>query len=254
MLVLFFLGLIVGSFLNVVVYRYNTGHSINGRSKCLSCVRTLSWYELVPVFSYMAVGGKCRTCLSTISAQYPLVELVTGILFAAVWLTSYTLFVKVYALVAFCILVVISAYDFRHTIIPDGPVFAFIAMSFIKLFFEGSFDFVTFISGTIIALFFASMWYFSGGSWMGFGDAKLALGIGWFIPFPFNVTAIIFAFWIGAVIGVLMLGLPLVLKKISVAAGLVKGRTRASLSTEIPFAPYLALGAFITFIYPLFLW
>src|SRR3989338_7047034 len=78
----FVLGAVVGSFLNVVILRLNTGQSIiSGKSKCFSCAKKLKWYELVPLASFFALRGKCSACMSKISCQYPIVEMFTGFLF-----------------------------------------------------------------------------------------------------------------------------------------------------------------------------
>jgi leader peptidase (prepilin peptidase)/N-methyltransferase len=254
-LFVFFLGLIVGSFLNVVVYRYNTGLSmVNDRSKCMSCARQLSWYDMIPVFSYLGQGGRCRTCLSNVSIQYPLVELATGAVFVFLFRAGVTPLGALFSLIVFSILLVIAVYDMRHTIIPDGLVFSFITLAFLSLVWRtGSTFWLDALSGIAIALFFAALWYFSGGKWMGFGDAKLALGIGWLLPFPFNVNAIIFAFWIGAAVGILLIYLP------KLFAGIRHGfgSTRAQMLTmksEIPFAPFLILGTFLAHICQIHLW
>ncbi len=81
-IIFFILGLIIGSFLNVVIYRFNTGKSITkGRSICMSCNKNLRWYELIPIFSFLIQSGKCRRCASKISSQYPIVEFITGLTF-----------------------------------------------------------------------------------------------------------------------------------------------------------------------------
>src|SRR5690606_26380037 len=81
--VLFPFGLIVGSFLNVCIYRLPRRESVVWpASRCTSCSRELSWYENVPVLGWLALGGRCRTCRAPISAMYPIVELVTGLMFA----------------------------------------------------------------------------------------------------------------------------------------------------------------------------
>src|SRR3989338_5654032 len=81
----FILGTVIGSFLNVVIFRYNTGLTVRCRSKCFSCNKTLSWFELVPIFSFLAQTGKCRKCKSKISWQYPLIEFASGILFILIF-------------------------------------------------------------------------------------------------------------------------------------------------------------------------
>jgi prepilin signal peptidase PulO-like enzyme (type II secretory pathway) len=123
----FLLGLIIGSFLNVIILRFNTGKTIKGRSACMSCKTKLTWKELIPVCSFLFQKGRCKTCKTKLKWQYPLVELATGLLFVLnfyVWVqhaVSYTHFVLGFAITT-CILtffVIIFVYDMRHKIIPD---------------------------------------------------------------------------------------------------------------------------------------
>ena len=148
---MFAFGTIIGSFLNVVILRYNTGEPIvNGKSACFSCAKKLSWYELIPIFSFAALRGKCGKCKSKISWQYPLVEFFTGLLFLAVYLklngfyflnsnnlfslgNSVSKYSYFYYLAVFSILIVITVYDLRHKIIPDLLVFSFAFISLIYL-------------------------------------------------------------------------------------------------------------------------
>jgi prepilin signal peptidase PulO-like enzyme (type II secretory pathway) len=239
----FCFGLIVGSFLNVVIYRYNTGQTVGGRSMCLSCSKMLHWYELVPVFSYLAQRGKCRGCRVAVSSQYVIVELLTAIIFTLIFnfqfpifneFSTQAIFKLILSLIVSAILIVITVYDLRHKIIPDGLVYAFIILSFITLIGNwkleiGNFDLV---SGCLIFLFFASLWLISQGKWMGLGDAKL--GIGWFLPFPQNVSAVVLSFWTGALVGILLL--------------LAKWK-KTTLKSEMPFAPFLVLGFFLAYFF-----
>src|ERR1700752_70221 len=90
----FVFGTIIGSFLNVVALRYNTGFSLGGRSRCFSCGKTLYWYKLIPLFSFLIQGGRCRKCHSQISIQYPLVEALTGLVFLGLFLKFQDSFFK----------------------------------------------------------------------------------------------------------------------------------------------------------------
>src|SRR3989344_724796 len=80
------LGLVIGSFLNVVIHRFNTHRGLGGRSICVSCQNSLVWYELIPLFSFLGLLGRCRSCQSRISAMYPSVEAITGLVFAGLFL------------------------------------------------------------------------------------------------------------------------------------------------------------------------
>lgn len=256
--IFFSLGLIIGSFLNVVIYRLNTKKTLGGRSACLSCQSQLAWYELIPLFSFIALGGRCKNCKTKISLQYLLVELVTGLIFALLFLKfkdillidtfSFALTYKYYAIM-FSILLVISVYDLRHKIIPDAlsfifGVFAFLGLFFFSNNFFASFSlhtpsFLEFSSGPMMALPFLILWLISRGAWIGFGDVKLALGLGWFLGFSMALSALAVAFWSGAIVGLSLV----VLSKINQKYG------KLGIKSEIPFAPFLVLGAFLAFIF-----
>lgn len=247
----FILGLVVGSFLNVVILRYNTrlrqgsggqagllwqvrswwGTYGNSRSRCFSCGKTLKWYELVPVVSFLLQRGRCRACGSKISWQYPLVELGTAISFALVWLMPQPLDQKIFYLVIFSILIVILAYDWRHQIIPDALVYGFIVLAFFYSLFSNSLI-SNLLAGLGLAAFFWILWLVSRGRWLGFADGKLALGIGLLLGPVGGVSATILAFWIGAVAGLLLMAI----SKLSRTHG------RVTIKSELPFAPFLILG------------
>ncbi len=250
----FLFGIAIGSFLNVVILRYNTGMGLDGRSQCFSCGKTLHWYELIPVFSYLYQGGKCSQCKSTISWQYPAVELLTGITFLAVFnqlkpliVLSFWSFMFAFAftLVVFCILIVIFVYDLRHKIIPDGFSFALAALGLIGLciqVFPLSFHwptFMGFLAGPILFAPFALLWLVSKGTWMGFGDAKLALGMGWVLGLLGGISAIILAFWVGAAVSIGIL----VIQRMHLSFG----GNHLTMKSEIPFAPFLIIGFSLVF-------
>ena len=239
----FAFGAIIGSFLNVVIYRYNTGTSLTcGRSMCFSCGKILSWYELIPVVSFVFQRGRCLGCKSKISWQYPLVEIITGVLFMAVFAEQYSIFETTYLLVLMSIFVVISVYDIRHKIIPDGFVYAFIVLSLVYLILTPGVQLIDWLAGPILFLPFAGLWFFSKGTWMGFGDAKLALGIGWFLGFYAGLSAIILAFWIGSVFGLVLIGMGKI-------GNFLPFKKRLSLKSEIPFGPFLILAMLLVFFF-----
>ncbi len=256
-IIIFIYGLLIGSFLNVVIFRYNTGRSVaKGHSMCFSCGKKLCWYELIPLFSFLAQGGKCRGCKSKISFQYPVVEGLTAVFFIFLfyrygWLifsghTAFFLILMGYLILTFALLLVIGMYDLRHKIIPDGLVYPFIILSLFSYFFHtGGLHLFTqgtglhIVAGAVAAMPFATLWLVSRGKMMGFGDAKLALGMGFFLGLSRVVAALALSFWIGAVVAVLIL---LVGK-----TGLrLKGK-RLTMKSEIPFAPFLILGFFLAY-------
>ena len=241
--IIFVLGTIIGSFLNVVVLRYNTGMSfVTGKSKCFSCSKDLHWYELIPLFSFLMLGGKCLKCNSKISWQYPIVEFITGVIFVGIFFKiGLTPLLPLYLVIS-SLLVAMAVYDFKHKIIPDGMVFSFIILSLAVLFYslpvKEIFNYpysLELLAGPILFSFFAFFWLISGGKWMGFGDAKLALGVGWMLGFSGGIFSIALAFWIGAVVSLILLAL----QKIKIA------KFKLSFKSEIPFAPFIILAVFI---------
>jgi leader peptidase (prepilin peptidase)/N-methyltransferase len=247
------LGLIIGSFLNVVIFRLNTEKNFNGRSKCLNCRKQLSWYELFPLFSFIFLKGRCKHCKTKISWQYPLVELFTGIVFACLFLkfqdvfnTNTFIFAGTMAYYAsmFSMLIVIAVYDIRHKIIPDILALFVGILAFIGLFLFSGFGFnphiptvLEFLTGLFISLPFALVWLLSKGVWMGLGDAKLAIGLGWLLGLSRILSGVILSFWSGAIIGILLI----VFSK------------KHSIKSEIPFAPFLVLGSILAFLFELHL-
>ncbi len=242
----FIAGTIIGSFLNVVAIRFNTGKGINGRSMCMACGKTLTWQELIPILSFLIQSGSCRKCRSKISWQYPVVEFLAGVFFVLIFYTfppvallqGITTFI--YLLIT-CLLLVISVYDIKHKIIPNPLVYTFGAVSLLNLFVGGSSlihgtTWLAVLAGPILALPFASIWYFSKGTWMGLGDAKLVLGIGWLLGLNEGINAIVLAFWIAAVISI---------------AWLYATQKKFKPRTEIPFGPYLILGMYLVLLFGL---
>lgn len=249
LVIVFILGTIIGSFLNVVIYRYNSGSSpLKGRSQCFACGKTLSWYELIPIFSFLLQRGRCRGCKTKLSLQYLLVEVLTGLMFVSVFLVHKSMLESGYLVVVFSILLVIAVYDFRHQIIPDGLVAVFALLSiwwFISTVPGGlaraiHFPYYwTLIAGPMLFFPFWFLWFVSKGRWLGLGDGKLALGIGWFLGATLGASAVMLAFWIGAAYA-------LTIMAIQKIGGHILG-TRLSMRSEIPFGPFLILGTIVVY-------
>lgn len=236
---LFLLGVSIGSFVNVVVLRIEKGETITGRSHCPHCMRTLRAYELVPLFSYIFLRGRCRTCKKPLSLQYLLVEIATGVLFASVPFITTNVIDAGILLAAIAALVAIVVYDLRHKIIPDVLVYSFNVLALLSVYIdEGSLvmhpDPLLLLSGALAAFPFAALWVISKGAWIGFADAKLALGIGWFLGIVGALSSFMLAFWIGAVVSVVLL----LIKRY----GFPFTQNSLTIHSEVPFAPFLAIG------------
>lgn len=251
-------GLAAGSFLNVVVFRFGSGESILwGRSHCVSCKHVLKWSELVPVFSFLALGGKCRLCHGPISVQYPVVELLTAGSFFLTYLRYKDVlfwgspfaallspaaveisfaFGLVFYLVVVFLLVGIAAYDWRTFIITPALMVPFFMFSVAGVFFEWLSGqpfvdiFWTIAAAAAVFFFFFAIFYFSKGRALGFGDAELAPTIVLFLGAAKGFLALLLSFWIGAIVGISLI---------------VFGA--AKMKSKIPFGPFLAAGALLAF-------
>jgi leader peptidase (prepilin peptidase)/N-methyltransferase len=252
----FAFGAIVGSFLNVVIYRLGTGFSIvRGRSKCFSCGKTLRWFELLPILSYLFLKRKCSACESKISIQYPIVEFCAGLLFVLLFsrflIGQYSVLLLFIYLVIFSVLLVITVYDIRHKIIPQQLVIIFVVSSlftalsrfFDQTYFSELSRYLNLFAGILLFLPFYGLWKFSDGRWIGLGDGKLAIGIGTLLGLPEGLSAIVLGFWIGAIFALVALFIQ--------KNDLLKGVRHLTMKSEIPFAPFLILGTLIAFLYPL---
>jgi len=226
--VIFIFGLVVGSFLNCVIYRLALPR---GRSFCPHCKHILSWQDLIPVLSFLILRGKCRYCQKKISFQYPLVEIATGLLFVLIFWHldfGFDLAFGFWILIS-CFLIIIFVYDLKHFIIPDKIIYPAIAVVFIYNVLQGPALLMgSGLAAILAAGFFLSIVLVSRGCWMGLGDVKLAFLMGLFLGFPNILIALFFAFLIGAIIGV----------------GLILAK-RKTLKSEVPFGPFLVTGTFV---------
>jgi leader peptidase (prepilin peptidase)/N-methyltransferase len=242
LIIIFIFGLIIGSFLNCVIWRlYKEESFVSGKSYCPHCRHSLGFWDLFPVSSFIFLGGKCRYCKGKISWQYPLIELLTAVLFSLVFihLGSIISLELLFWLVMIAFFIIIFVFDLKYFIIPDEVIYPAIFLSIIWLLYSFSIGMInghevilTIISALGASLFFFLIWFFSKGMAMGFGDVKLALLVGLLLGFPNTVVGLFLGFLFGAIIGSIMV----FLKK--------KG-----FGSEVPFAPFLVAGVIISFFF-----
>ncbi len=271
-LAIFTFGLLIGSFLNVVIYRLHSGESIfKARSRCTKCGHVLTWYELVPILSFIVQGGKCRACSAPISFQYPLVELGTAILFMLIIFnfspyggspvggqfsifnefSNFQIFKLCYLLIIASLLIIIFFFDLKYYIIPDKIIYPAIGISFL-------YTFLVFLKLNHWSLF--ENWKLSA-SWRIENLETLyipilaALAASAFFATIFVISQgkwlgfgdVKLAFFMG-----LFLGWPNILVALFAAfilggiigMGLVASR-RKTMKSQVPFGPFLVSGTFI---------
>lgn len=245
-LIFFILGLIIGSFLNVVIYRLELAESILGRSHCLHCKSLIRWYDNIPLISFILLKARCRNCQGKISWQYPSVELATGIIFA---LVGYYFFIApdfqswietLFYLVSFSLLITVFVYDLKLMEIPMLVLWIGVGGTILYFTFSdwNNFNSVAGVSslklvsgaiGAVVAfLFFFALSYFSKEKWMGMGDAYLALWAGLIMGWPKILLALMLAFTAGAIGGIILIALK-----------------KKTMRSQIPFAPFLAGGVIL---------
>lgn len=245
------LGLIIGSFLNAVVYRLEAVESLMERSHCPNCKKKVRWFDNVPVISFILLSARCRDCGEKISWQYPIVELATGIVFAMLGNYFFNIFdssswmLTAYYLAIFSILMIIFVYDFKYMEIPMLVLWIGVAMSLIFCIFQdyqslqglfSIFESRTFsglIGGIVAGGFFFALAAYSNETWMGYGDAYLGLLAGLIVGWPAIWGALMLSFVIGA----------------SVSVALITFR-RKTMKSQVPFAPFLITGVFLVTILP----
>jgi leader peptidase (prepilin peptidase)/N-methyltransferase len=232
----FLFGIVIGSFLNVLIYRLPIGKSIvRPGSFCPNCKKPIRWFENIPIVSFFFLGGRCSGCRKPISLKYPLVELFTGIVFLYLYIAFDIGIEFFFYLYFFCALIVISGVDFSHQIIPDiismpgiviGIVFQLlkgdIKLGLIGLFFGG---------GLILLIRVIGQRVYKK-EVMGLGDVYLTAMIGSFVGFPFILVAIFFGALSGSIMGILYIV-----------------STKQTRESPIPFGPFLSIGGAVVILF-----
>jgi len=252
--IVFLFGLVIGSFLNAVIYRLEANDSVfHGRSYCPKCKHTLSWHDLIPVVSFLFLRGTCRYCKGKISIQYPFVELATALVFVAIVNAEFlhVLILEIlYVFVIASLLIVLFVYDLKHYMLPDkilipaiflavGHQIGVFCVEYWSLIQNGTFEIGVlsqlanpFLAALGAVAFFFAIFAVSGGRAMGFGDVKLAGFMGLFLGWPNIMVALFAAFSVGAIVG-----LYLIFSK------------KKEMKSEVPFGPFLIGGTACAFFF-----
>jgi leader peptidase (prepilin peptidase)/N-methyltransferase len=233
--VIFIFGIIIGSFLNVCIYRIPREESIAyPPSHCTSCNNVIKWYDLIPIFSYIFLKGKCRHCREKVSIRYPLIELATGVLFVIICM-KYGLslgFVKFAIFIS--ILIVIGMIDYDTTDVYFVTTLAGIitAIVFLGIYMYNGIPIKSFIYGGLLGGGVLALISIITKGGMGLGDAEICLMCGLFLGLKLTIVMLFLSFIIGSLIGLLLI---------------VTGKK--SRKDYIPFGPYIAISAVICIIF-----
>jgi leader peptidase (prepilin peptidase)/N-methyltransferase len=224
-------GGVVGSFLNVCIYRLPRGRSIiRPPSSCPACGRALSWFENIPLFAYVAVRGRCRTCHARIALRYPIVEAVTAALFAAAWWHYGPGVLLVSRLVFGCALIVLFAIDLEHHLLPNAVTLPgiLVGLAFSLVTEPGwMMSLVGVVLGGGVLYAIGEIYYrLRHEEGLGMGDVKMLAMIGAFVGWKLTLVTLVMASFAGSVIGLLL-----------IATG------RGTMKHALPFGTFLALGA-----------
>lgn len=230
---IFLIGACIGSFVNVLVDRWSADQSIMGRSHCDYCKKTLSFLDLVPIFSYVFLQGKCRYCKKKLSIYYPIVELITAVLFVLSWtFLGIDMIEKVSFLGITTCLVVIFFSDLKYQLISERILVGFAIFS-LPFFIKHPLD--HFLSGILLGLFLYLIYFFSKGKGMGFGDVELAVVVGLFMGLKLGAIALYLSFIIGGGFSLIYLAINAIYKK----------KTKKIMKTKIPFGPFIITSVFL---------
>ena len=237
-------GLMIGSFANVVILRIHAGKNFaKGRSECPDCKHVLSPLELIPLFSWLALRGKCRHCHKPISKQYPVVEFLTALTFVAIYLHQDPVTALQFAIMAlwwyiFTSLIILAVYDLRWQLLPDKVLLPVIApaMGLLAINALTTGQWSALIHPVAAALLFGGWFYalaaVSGGKWMGGGDIKLAFVMGLLLGLQDTALAMLVAFISAAIVGVAMIMFG-----------------RKDRKDQIAFGPFLIAGTLVAYLW-----
>lgn len=249
-LFLFIFGAVIGSFLNVLIFRTVKGESwVTGRSRCDHCKKNISWYDNVPLFSYLFLKGKSRCCKRSIPVSYPVVEFMTGSLF--VWwygigsvffkltVAPFSVLQPLFWLIVGVILITIFFADLLYLIVPDLAVGVLFLMTVIyRLYLTSSQimrlnDLGMAVLGMILSIvFFGGLWLVTKGKGMGLGDVKLAAPVALLLGWPKVIVGIFLSFILGGLVSMVLLALG-----------------KKKMGQVIPFGPFIIISAVFSLVW-----
>ncbi len=225
LLLVFIFGAMIGSFLNVVIYRIPNGESIVfPASKCQSCQTPLKWYHNIPIFSWLFLGGKCAFCKEPIAKQYPIVEFLTGVIFVALYFKLGIVWYFPFVAASFAALFALVIIDFKYMAVPDNVNFAALVFALIQPDFLSALMYAAIAAGGLYLIGLLSS-LLARKQAMGGADVIVAGTMGALLGFP-NFFAALFLSAILAIIPALI-----------------------NRKTGVPFVPFLALATFIVYLY-----
>lgn len=230
--VVFVLGLCVGSFLNVVIYRLPMGDNIVWPgSRCPNCFWPIHSYQNIPVLSWLALGGRCAHCRYPISARYPVVELLCGVLLVVLKLLTPDFVQFVYLAAFVCILIALAFIDFDFFILPDALTYLLAALGLLGQFIFAAKPWLNFavdaLIGPMILLAIRQIyWLWRRQEGLGLGDVKLMVGIGAVLGSEGAIFSLVVGSALGSIVGILLLA-----------------RGTAGMRTALPFGPFLIIAA-----------
>jgi len=229
----FIFGLVFGSFLNALEWRLFEKKSLMTRSECPKCHKMIKWYDNIPIFSFLFLKGKCRECQAKISWQYPIVELVVGLLFTFVFfyysiLASFSLVSIIRDCLVVFVLTFIFVYDAKHMEVSDAVTLGGSLLFFLFSLFLGADWLDMLLGGLIGAGFFLLQFIISKGKWVGGGDIRIGLLMGILLGWKLTILALWIAYVIGGIFSII----------------LVLGKKKG-LKTEVAFGTYLTVATFL---------
>ena len=228
------LGACIGSFLNVLIYRLPRRENIAyPASHCPSCGNTIKYIDNIPIISYLFLKGRCRDCSEKISARYPIIELLTAIMFVTIYMLQGWSIQFLADVTLGSIFLTAAVIDYEYMIIPDRLTFSGVFMGLLYSLYFGWKGLLGGFHGILVSLLILSFMYYLGKilyrkDGIGFGDVKLALVFGLFFGVYWSIVTIAIAVLVGALSGITLM--------------LVRGREKG---LEIPFGPFLAFGGFM---------